>query len=359
MGIASAKETARDANEHGDKEMNSGNTWVRNHGVRGVKETDVVEAALAGMEACDPTDIVRATAVSDGFGNITTESGAIGSCRWTGREYDAETGLQYNRARYYLAEVARWLSEDPLGFEAGDVNLYRYVGNNSTNTSDPSGFEGLSGEVSAPGIPLSLPYRVIKFSYTPDFLPFDPSFENVLEFLKSYNPADRHDEIINCPPFTAPAKPVKVEAYYAIPLTITKADLIERELINALGNKLEDLQRQSRNRPIPGTLTIGDVGSLVSAVASPLSKGPLAQDAVDTVKYVWNQHRGEIIVGGVLAAVGIGAVGNALPLGEDILPEPVPLPIASVISSPFVWDDLPSFLMSVDSQDRYIYHKDK
>jgi RHS repeat-associated protein len=129
MGIASAKETARDANEHGDKEMNSGNTWVRNHGVRGVKETDVVEAALAGMEACDPTDIVRATVVSDAFGNITSESGAIGRCRWTGR------------ARYHLAEIARWLGEDPLGFEAGDANLYRYVGNQVTLAVDANGLK--------------------------------------------------------------------------------------------------------------------------------------------------------------------------------------------------------------------------
>jgi hypothetical protein len=30
---------------------------------------------------------------------------------------------------------------DPLGFEAGDANLYRYVGNNPTNATDPTGLE--------------------------------------------------------------------------------------------------------------------------------------------------------------------------------------------------------------------------
>lgn len=39
----------------------------------------------------------------------------------------------------YDPSIGRWLSEDPLGFEAGDSNLYRYVGNGPTNATDPSG----------------------------------------------------------------------------------------------------------------------------------------------------------------------------------------------------------------------------
>jgi uncharacterized protein RhaS with RHS repeats len=35
--------------------------------------------------------------------------------------------------------VGRWLEQDPLGFEAGDDNLYRYVGNSPTDATDPSG----------------------------------------------------------------------------------------------------------------------------------------------------------------------------------------------------------------------------
>jgi hypothetical protein len=33
------------------------------------------------------------------------------------------------------------LTSDPLGFEAGDANLYRYVGNSPTNATDPSGLK--------------------------------------------------------------------------------------------------------------------------------------------------------------------------------------------------------------------------
>lgn len=37
--------------------------------------------------------------------------------------------------------IGRWLQVDPIGFEAGDTNLYRYVGNNPTNYTDPSGLD--------------------------------------------------------------------------------------------------------------------------------------------------------------------------------------------------------------------------
>jgi RHS repeat-associated protein len=60
---------------------------------------------------------------------------------YTGREWDAEADLQYNRARWYDPAVGRWLSEDPIGFEAGDGNLSRYVGNEATAKTDPSGLE--------------------------------------------------------------------------------------------------------------------------------------------------------------------------------------------------------------------------
>ncbi len=39
----------------------------------------------------------------------------------------------------YDPTVGRWLSQDPIGFQAGDPNLYRYVGNSPTNFTDPSG----------------------------------------------------------------------------------------------------------------------------------------------------------------------------------------------------------------------------
>ena len=48
-------------------------------------------------------------------------------------------GLYYMRARYYDPQVGRFISEDPIGFEGGDVNLYVYASNNSIMFVDPWG----------------------------------------------------------------------------------------------------------------------------------------------------------------------------------------------------------------------------
>src|SRR5262249_46321335 len=64
-----------------------------------------------------------------------------------------------NRARYYDPTTQRWLSQDPLGFDAGDSNLYRYVNNAPTGATDPSGLQpggggqGAGGGQPGPNIP--------------------------------------------------------------------------------------------------------------------------------------------------------------------------------------------------------------
>jgi RHS repeat-associated protein len=46
--------------------------------------------------------------------------------RFTGRKISGETALLYNRTRYYDPAPGRWLSEDPLAFDAGDGRLHAY-----------------------------------------------------------------------------------------------------------------------------------------------------------------------------------------------------------------------------------------
>ncbi len=73
---------------------------------------------------------------SENPGNLFSDSSYL----LTSREFDADTGLQYNRARWYDSKTGRWISEDPLGFAAGDVNTARYVGNGVVGSVDHSGF---------------------------------------------------------------------------------------------------------------------------------------------------------------------------------------------------------------------------
>ena len=58
--------------------------------------------------------------------------------RYTGRKYDPETGLYYYRARYYCPDCGRFLSTDPVGYEAG-FNLYTYTLNDPLNNTDATG----------------------------------------------------------------------------------------------------------------------------------------------------------------------------------------------------------------------------
>jgi RHS repeat-associated protein len=47
--------------------------------------------------------------------------------------------LDFMRARFYDPLTGKFTSPDPLGINAGDTNLYRYVSNNPNNYTDPSG----------------------------------------------------------------------------------------------------------------------------------------------------------------------------------------------------------------------------
>jgi RHS repeat-associated protein len=78
----------------------------------------------------------------DAFGNIVAQLNPllVNPILFTSREFDAETGLYYNRARYLDPTTGRWTTQDPMGFAAGDANLYRYVGNTPTLLVDPSGY---------------------------------------------------------------------------------------------------------------------------------------------------------------------------------------------------------------------------
>ncbi len=58
---------------------------------------------------------------------------------YTGREYDWETGLQINQRRYYASHLGRWLTRDPIEYEADSLNLYEYVASAPTFYIDPSG----------------------------------------------------------------------------------------------------------------------------------------------------------------------------------------------------------------------------
>lgn len=75
------------------------------------------------------------------FGQVlgVSNPSAVDRFLFTGRELDGETGLYFYRARYYSAAFGRFVSSDPIGFDANDVNLYRYIQNRPISGVDPTG----------------------------------------------------------------------------------------------------------------------------------------------------------------------------------------------------------------------------
>jgi RHS repeat-associated protein len=134
-----------------------------------IEETNASGAVVArysqGLNSDEPLAMLRSSSTSfyhaDGLGSVTSMSNAAGALaqtytfdsfgkqtnttgslvnpfQYTGRESDSETGLYYYRARYYDANLGRFISEDPIRLRGG-INFYRYAQNRPTTIKDPRG----------------------------------------------------------------------------------------------------------------------------------------------------------------------------------------------------------------------------
>jgi RHS repeat-associated protein len=84
--------------------------------------------------------------VLDSFGTVNSQSGPNVNYEqfFSGLLWDADSQLYYVRARWYEPVSGRFLSEDPLGFDAGDNNISRYSGNDPINYVDRNGLFSIS-----------------------------------------------------------------------------------------------------------------------------------------------------------------------------------------------------------------------
>jgi RHS repeat-associated protein len=75
----------------------------------------------------------------DSFGNLTNSSGSLTNfLRYSGREFDTESGFYFLRARYLDPTTGRFASEDPIRF-GGGLDFYAYVANEPISRRDPRG----------------------------------------------------------------------------------------------------------------------------------------------------------------------------------------------------------------------------
>ncbi|NML35513.1 hypothetical protein HHL14_32475 [Paraburkholderia sp. G-4-1-8] len=85
------------------------------------------------------------------YGNVDPV-GVDNRIRFQGQYHDEETGLAYNRHRYYDPQNGRFISKDPIGL-AGGVNVYAYAPN-PVGWIDPLGLNKyIPAPASLPGFP--------------------------------------------------------------------------------------------------------------------------------------------------------------------------------------------------------------
>jgi RHS repeat-associated protein len=133
-GGATQQQYASTEEQYGELLSSWGGGQARYYGFDGLGSTD----ALLALDGTTPDRYAYRA-----FGQATHYQGTSDNrFDWVGRQGyydDSEVGLYYVRERYYDPATARWLSKDRDGADAGDSNLYRYVGNASTQFADPSG----------------------------------------------------------------------------------------------------------------------------------------------------------------------------------------------------------------------------
>ncbi|MFQ2083797.1 RHS repeat-associated core domain-containing protein [Aeromonas veronii] len=80
------------------------------------------------------------------YGNVWREEIAdvATPLRFQGQYFDAESGLHYNRHRYYQPETGRFITPDPIGL-AGGLNNYQYAPN-PIGWVDPLGLSNVPGQ---------------------------------------------------------------------------------------------------------------------------------------------------------------------------------------------------------------------
>jgi RHS repeat-associated protein len=75
----------------------------------------------------------------EAYGKLVHENGTVSfKASFTGKQVDADTGLYYFNARWYDAELGRFVTEDPA---RDGSNWYEYCGNNPLKYTDPDGRE--------------------------------------------------------------------------------------------------------------------------------------------------------------------------------------------------------------------------
>ncbi|NAW50751.1 hypothetical protein GNY06_04930, partial [Elizabethkingia argentiflava] len=76
----------------------------------------------------------------DVYGSLRKGDNSFVPFLYQGQYVDVETGLAYNRFRYYDPQIGNFISQDPIGLQGGNPTIYGYVFDSNTEI-DPFGLD--------------------------------------------------------------------------------------------------------------------------------------------------------------------------------------------------------------------------
>ena len=141
---------ARDRNADGNTTTGTGGLEQRVYAIQDANWNTTAIIAAVGVPGVAAGSVINRFAYTP-YGEsqtltaswATPPAGSTPAAPWAhlfqGLEFTDVTGLAYVRHRDYSATLGRFIELDPIGFDAGDNNWYRFVGNGPTGKVDPSG----------------------------------------------------------------------------------------------------------------------------------------------------------------------------------------------------------------------------
>ena len=148
----------------------------------------------------DASEVITDDYTYNAWGKQLAGSGSTDNpFRWVGQkgyQSDPTTGRIVLGGRELDPNSGRFLSEDPLGFEGGDTNLFRYVKNNAPNKIDPSG-QGEGAEIQLQAATTWLSEVQICRSKKPVLEGLMPSrAQYAIHYWIHHLPQDKYDELL-------------------------------------------------------------------------------------------------------------------------------------------------------------------
>ncbi|MFB3306690.1 RHS repeat domain-containing protein, partial [Pseudomonas sp. AMR01] len=148
------------------------------------------------QELTDPNGEIVWSAHYKAYGKISRlDVGKVDNpLRFQGQYFDPESGLHYNRHRYYNPDIGRYLTPDPVKL-AGGINAYQYVPN-PTGWVDPLGLSTCPGDSCKTEGTFNDPSKPVRANEGEVELPNTGGAQRAAKYSANWKTADLNENIV-------------------------------------------------------------------------------------------------------------------------------------------------------------------